>query len=45
VTGALGVNPPTIHEYLFSCNNNLLIHHPQDLVEEAFDLDNGFYLD
>jgi hypothetical protein len=46
VTGALGVNPPMIHKYfLFSCNNNLLIDHPQDLVEEAFAIEKGFYVD
>ncbi len=27
VSGAHGVSHPTVHEYLYSCNNNLLINH------------------
>jgi hypothetical protein len=36
VTGALGVHPPSIHDYLFYCNNDLLIDIPNDDIEEEF---------
>ena len=44
VTGTLGVTPPTVHEYLYSCNNNLLIEVPFDEAEEEFQQDNAFYI-
>jgi len=34
VTGALRVSPPSVHEYLCSCNNNLLINIPDDENED-----------
>jgi hypothetical protein len=45
ISGTSCVNPPTIHEYLFSCNNNLLINPPHDLVEEVVAIKNGYYID
>jgi hypothetical protein len=46
VTGMLGVAPPTIHEYLYSCNHNLLVALPAgDDVEEEFNVENNFYID
>jgi hypothetical protein len=44
VTGTLRVTPPTVHEYLYSCNNNLLIEFPVDEVEEKFHEDNDYYI-
>ncbi len=45
VTSALGLSPPTVHDYLYSCNNNLLVHHPNDDMGEEFEgADNDFYL-
>ena len=44
VTGTLGVTPPTVHEYLYSVNNNLLIELPLDPAEEEFDEDNAYYI-
>ena len=43
VTGLLGVTPPTVHEYLYSCNNNLLVDIPTDEDEEEFNDNNDFY--
>jgi hypothetical protein len=46
VTGTLGVAPPTIHEYLYSCHHNLLVDIPaDDDVEEEFNVNNDFYID
>ncbi len=46
VTGMLGVAPPMIHEYLYSCNHNLLVDLPaDDDVEEEFNVNNDFYID
>jgi hypothetical protein len=36
VTGTLGVAPPTMHEYHYSCNNNLLIDVSVDEAKEEF---------
>jgi len=44
VTGVLGVCPPTVQEYLYSCNNNLLIDLPDDGNEVNFDIVNDFYI-
>lgn len=44
VTGALGVCPPTVHDYLYSCNNDLLINIPLDDNEDNFDGVNEFYI-
>ena len=44
VTGALGVSPPTVHEYLYSCNNNLLINIPEDENDDEFEEGNDFYV-
>ena len=44
VTGTLGVTPPTVHEYLYSINNNLLIELPLDPVEEEFQEGNAYYI-
>jgi hypothetical protein len=41
--GALGVPPSSVHDYLYSCNNNLLIDVPLEEAEEEFDADNNFY--
>jgi hypothetical protein len=43
VTGALGVPTPSVHDYLYSCNNNLLIDVLLEEAEEEFDADNNFY--
>jgi hypothetical protein len=43
VTGALRVPPPNVHDYLYSCNNNLLIDIPMEEAEEEFDVENNFY--
>jgi hypothetical protein len=37
VNGVLGINPPTVEEYLFSANHNLLIP-----VQEAEGIDDNF---
>ncbi len=42
--GALGVPPPSVHDYFYSCNNNLLIDAPLEEAEEEFDVDNNFYI-
>jgi len=39
-TGALGVSPPSVHEHLYSCNNNLSINIPDDENEFAFQVEN-----
>jgi hypothetical protein len=44
VTGVLGVCPPTVKEYLYSCNNDLLIDLPDDGNEVNFDIGNDFYI-
>jgi hypothetical protein len=46
VTGTLGVSPPTVHEYLYSVNNYLLIDILGEEVEEEFDGDvaNEYYM-
>ncbi len=44
VTGALGVSPPTVHDYLYSCNNNLLIDIPEDDNDDKFEEGNVFYV-
>jgi hypothetical protein len=43
VTGLLGVTPPTVQEYLYSCNNNLLVDIPADDAEEEFYDNDDFY--
>jgi hypothetical protein len=43
VTGLLGVTPPTVQEYLYSCNDNLLVDIPADDAEEEFYDNNDFY--
>jgi hypothetical protein len=42
--GALGVSHPTVHEYLSSCNNNLLINIPEDDKYDEFEEENVFYV-
>jgi hypothetical protein len=44
VTGLLGVSPPSVHNYLYSCNNNLLVNIPFDEAEEEFMEDNPYYI-
>ncbi len=44
VTGALGVHPSSVHEYLFSCNNDLLIDVPLDDAEDEFLNGNDYYI-
>ncbi len=44
VTGTLGVTPPTVHEYLYSVNINLLVELPLDLTEEEFQENNAYYI-
>jgi hypothetical protein len=39
VSGTLGVSPPTVHKYLYSINNNLLIDIPGEEFKEEFDGD------
>ena len=46
VTGTLGVSPPTVHEYSYSCNCHLLVDPPaDDLVEEEFNVWNDYCID
>ncbi len=45
VTGTLGVSPPTVYEYLYSVNHNLLIDIPADETEEEFNAENVFYIE
>ncbi len=42
VSGALGVSHPTVHEYLYSCNNNLLINIPEDDNDDEFEEGNYY---
>jgi hypothetical protein len=44
VRGTLGVTPPTVHDYLYSVNHNLLINVPVDPTEEEFQNINGYYM-
>ncbi len=44
VPGVLGFCPPTIHEYLYLCNNNLLTDLPEDGYDINFDIENDFYI-
>ncbi len=43
VTGILGVPPPTVEEYLYSCNNNLLIPIPFDQADDHLAAEEGDY--
>jgi hypothetical protein len=44
VTSVLGVTPPTLQEYLYSCKQGLLIHQPFEDAEEEFERNNDFLL-
>jgi hypothetical protein len=44
VTGALGISPPTMHDYLYSCNNGLLVDIQIDEAEEQFLAENDYYI-
>jgi hypothetical protein len=44
VTGALDVHPPTVHDYLYSYNNDLFMPFPLDEVEEQFLDDDDYYV-
>ena len=43
VTGVLGVAPPTLQEYLYSCNQGLLINQPFEDAEEELERNNDFF--
>jgi hypothetical protein len=38
------VHPPTVHDYLYSCNNDLIIPIPLDEVEKQLLNDNDYYI-
>ncbi len=40
----LGVSPPTVHEYLYSCNNNLLINILKYDNDDGFEEGGDFYV-
>jgi hypothetical protein len=44
VTALLGVNPPTVHDYLYSVNHNLLIDVPVDPAKDEFQEINAYYI-
>jgi hypothetical protein len=44
VTGVLGVTPPTLQEYLYSCNQGLLINQPFEDAEEEFQRNNDYFI-
>ncbi len=44
VTGALGATPHTVHEYVYSCHNDLLINIPLDDNEDNFAKGNVYYV-
>jgi hypothetical protein len=44
VIGALGISPPTMQDYLYSCNNGLLVDIQIDEAEEQFLAENDYYI-
>ncbi len=38
------MSPPTIHDYLYSCNNRLVVDIQIDEVEEQFIFENDYYI-
>jgi hypothetical protein len=44
VVGKTGVSPPAVHEYMYSCNNTLLINIPEDDNDEEFEEGSDFYI-
>jgi hypothetical protein len=44
VMHVLGVTPPTLQEYLYSCNQGLLINQPFEDAKEEFERNNDFFI-
>jgi len=44
VTGLLGVTLPTVHDYIYSVNHDLLIDVPADPAEDEFQDINAYYI-
>jgi hypothetical protein len=42
VTGAIRVPPPSVHDYLYSRNSNLLIDIPGEAAEKEFNVENNY---